>query len=327
LNDDNDPNGNYAPGTDRNLYLEGYSSQNQYSAVETPMYYDQTQTLTVGTPAPVTVGTGPDTIQLNISGDAYLGSPQFTVTVDGTQIGGTLTADANHSLGESQTFNLLGSFGSGPHTVAVQYTNDLYGGTGQDRNLYVDSIRTNGETLKTLDGIYEPVTHQYTTSGVAPITVGSGQHALVANVSEDSYNAQDGSVSDAQFNVLLDGVQVGGTQTVTAQHSGNDSQVVIVLTDLLGPHTLSFQFTNDASDPTGNGAVGTDRNLYVDEIRDGGGVDVLNDHLYSNGMLTYNVVAPYTNVISSTPDTNLPSGPLTHLDYQQSNPMTAWLSH
>jgi hypothetical protein len=254
LNDDNNPAGNYAPGTDRNLYIEGYSAQNQNSGTEVPLYYDQTQNIEVGTPAPQTVGNGPDTIQLNMSGDDYLGSPQFTVSVDGTQVGGTLTADANHSMGESQSFNLMGDFGSGPHVVAVTYTNDLYGGVGQDRNLYVDSIVTNGETLNTQSGIYQNGTSQYTTTGQTALTVGSGQYQIVADVSEDSYSAPDGSV-DAQFNVLVDGVQVGGTQTVTAQHSGNDSQAVIISTDLLGPHTVSFQFINDASDPTGNGAV------------------------------------------------------------------------
>ena len=37
----------------------------------------------------VTVGTGPDSLVLQVSEDAYKGDAQFTVSVDGKQIGGT----------------------------------------------------------------------------------------------------------------------------------------------------------------------------------------------------------------------------------------------
>jgi hypothetical protein len=53
------------------------------------------QSLVVGTaPAPVTVGSGPDTLDLKVNEDAWNGDAQFTVSVDGRQIGGTLTAQA-----------------------------------------------------------------------------------------------------------------------------------------------------------------------------------------------------------------------------------------
>src|SRR5206468_351785 len=42
------------------------------------------------------VGTGPDKLVLNISQDAYQGDAQYTVSVDGKQVGGTLTAHAAH---------------------------------------------------------------------------------------------------------------------------------------------------------------------------------------------------------------------------------------
>ena len=84
------------------------------------------------------VGTGPDSIVLRISEDAYAngdgtsdaqGDAVFTVSVDGKQIGGTLTATASHSAGQEQSFTINGSFGGGDHTVSVDFLNDAWAGT------------------------------------------------------------------------------------------------------------------------------------------------------------------------------------------------------
>ena len=50
-------------------------------------------------PAPVTTGTGSDTLVLSISEDAYHGDAQFTVSVDGKQLGGTFTTTASRAAG------------------------------------------------------------------------------------------------------------------------------------------------------------------------------------------------------------------------------------
>ena len=46
------------------------------------------------TPSPVSVGSGTDTLVLNMAEDPYQGDAQFTVSVDGKQIGGTQTTTA-----------------------------------------------------------------------------------------------------------------------------------------------------------------------------------------------------------------------------------------
>jgi hypothetical protein len=46
---------------------------------------------------------------LRISQDAYQGSAQFTVSVDGTQINGTLTASALRGSGQTDTVTVLAS--------------------------------------------------------------------------------------------------------------------------------------------------------------------------------------------------------------------------
>ena len=94
----------------------------------------------------------------NVAEDAWQGDAQFTVAVDGTQIGGVQTATASHAGGQSQLFNVRGSFAAGSHTVTVNFLNDAYGGTAQtDRNLYVtgatiDGTAVGGATLNEYSG-------------------------------------------------------------------------------------------------------------------------------------------------------------------------------
>jgi hypothetical protein len=112
------------------------------------------------TPGPVSVGSGSDTLVLNMAEDAYQGDAQFTVSVDGNQIGGTQTTTAFVDQGQQQEFDVHGNFGGGDHTVSVNFLNDQIGafypdGTpglppGQwaddttDRNLYVMGMSLNG---------------------------------------------------------------------------------------------------------------------------------------------------------------------------------------
>ncbi len=60
---------------------------------------------------------------LSVSRDAYQGSAQYTVQVDGKQIGGTLTASALHGSGQSDTVTVLGDWSRGNHTATVTFLN------------------------------------------------------------------------------------------------------------------------------------------------------------------------------------------------------------
>ena len=102
---------------------------------------------------PVSTGSGPDTLILNMSEDPYQGDAQFTVSVDGKPVGGTLTTTAITNQGQQQEFDIHGSFGGGSHTVSVAFVNDhigaLYPGTTlavdtTDRNLYVMGLSLDG---------------------------------------------------------------------------------------------------------------------------------------------------------------------------------------
>jgi beta-glucanase (GH16 family) len=246
---------------------------------------------------------GSDQLVLHVSEDAYNGDAQFTVTVDGKQVGGIQTATASHSAGQWQDITLTGAFGSGPHTVAVNFLNDAWAPTaqvgkyaGDDRNLYVQSITLNGETVagtsaeNHADGggwgpAYDAnaavliadgsiLLHTQGTGTTPPVTpppigsdAGTGSSTVILHVSEDAWNG------DAQFVVLVDGQQLGGTQTATANHSAGQWQDVTVNGSFdSGPHTVSVQFINDAW----GGWSGADRNLYVQSV------DINGQHIAGN---------------------------------------------
>ena len=92
-----------------------------------------------------TVGRGSSKLILNISEDYYLGDAQYTISADGNQVGGVLSASALHGSGQDDTVTVLGDWGPGQHQVAIDFLNDAYGGSpSKDRNLYVDGLSYGG---------------------------------------------------------------------------------------------------------------------------------------------------------------------------------------
>jgi len=81
------------------------------------------------------------TLTLHLSEDAWQGNAQFLVSVDGKALNAATAVTALHKDGSMQDFAFIGSFGTGPHDVAVSFLNDAYGGSAAtDRNLYVNAI-------------------------------------------------------------------------------------------------------------------------------------------------------------------------------------------
>jgi hypothetical protein len=223
-----------------------------------------------------------------VSEDAWNGDAQFTVLVDGQQIGGTQTVTASHAAGQWQDITISNSIAAGAHTVAINFINDGWGGTlATDRNMYVQSITINGETLSgssaqdtaangnqaadltaAVMDVNGTATFHSTGTGGSSGTGGTGTvgpSTIVLHVSEDAWNG------DAQFIVKVDGTQVGGVQTATASHAAHAVQDITFTGDFgsQGPGTIDVLFINDAW----GGSAATDRNLYVN------GVDV-NGHSF-----------------------------------------------
>jgi Ca-dependent carbohydrate-binding module xylan-binding len=170
----------------------------------------QTSSAASAAPETITVGSGSDTIALSMSEDAYQGNAQFTVSVDGTQVGDTQTITASHAAGQSQTVNVEGNWGPGQHTVAINFLNDLYDGSpSTDRNLYLNSATIDGTAVTGAQlSLYSSGTQSITavtsttyspgdsggnitTSGNDTVQIGSG--AVTVNASGPSVSVTGGS--------------------------------------------------------------------------------------------------------------------------------------
>ena len=96
-----------------------------------------------------------DVVLVRASGDFYLDDPEFTVVVDGGQVGGTNVVTADRAEGEWQTFAFEGNWGAdGPNEVKIRYGNDVSSGVGKDRNLYVDWVEANGVRHEPTEAVF-----------------------------------------------------------------------------------------------------------------------------------------------------------------------------
>jgi hypothetical protein len=255
----------------------------------------RTPTPATPTPTPSPVATPPtgstdpapasttSTITLDVSEDAYQGDAQFTVQVDGTQVGGVMTASALHGISDSNVFTLTGNWSSAAaHQVQIQFINDAYGGTPTtDRNLYVDSAAFNGAAASgSAATLYNDTTAGFTVGGTTPVASAPAD-TLTVQLAEDAWNG------NAQFSLSIDGKQITTPQDVVASHADATWETFDFAGNLgAGPHTIGISFSNDAY----GGTTSTDRNLYV------GGLDINGQNygsgvtaLMANGTATFNV--------------------------------------
>ena len=230
-----------------------------------------------------TVGTGSDKLVLSMSEDAYQGDAQYTVSVDGKQIGGVQTARSAHGA-STDTLTVQGDWAAGAHTVSVDFLNDLFNGTSStDRNLYINgatydgaavasaqhSLMSTGATAFMFQDVGtaaagstaagsgsasgSPTAPTPSATGPSSTTVGTGSDKLVLSMSEDAYQG------DAQYTVSIDGKQIGGVQTAHSAHGAATDTVTVQGDWATGAHTVSVDFLNDLF----KGTSSTDRNLYI----------------------------------------------------------------
>jgi hypothetical protein len=208
-----------------------------------------------------------DSIALDISQDAWEGDAEFTVKINGQQIGGDYTASALHSSGDAGVFTLTGNWGSGVNDVAVSFINDAYGGSSAtDRNLYVNSISENGVAYGgTNEELRGNGTETFAVGGTTA-TAAAPADTLTLNLSEEAWQG------DSQFVLYIDGRAITTPQVVTALRDANATQTFTVTGNWgAGSHTIGVAFVNDA-----HGTVsGEDRNLFID------GVTVNGSHIFS----------------------------------------------
>lgn len=94
-----------------------------------------------------TIGSGSDQLLLHLSENAYEGDAQFTVSVDGQQVGGVQTVHTERGSG-SDSLLIQGNWAAGTHDFSIDFINDLFGGSASaDRNLYLQDATYNGNAI------------------------------------------------------------------------------------------------------------------------------------------------------------------------------------
>ena len=235
---------------------------------------------------PVAFGDGPDAVTLAIAEDAYQGDAQFTVSIDGQQIGGVQIATALFGAGQAQAFTALGDFGPGPTYVEVDFLNDAYAGTPDtDRNLYVDSITAGGTTANTDAALYS--------AGPADFVIPAA--ATAATATTYTFNGGIGAWTDPASwtpagpppnndtldavvaaipagTVYLDGGTLDGITVQIGSEAADGSPDLVLADSTLGP---AFEIDTVATDQdTGN-------NTYPVVTVEG---TVVNEGTFSNGL-------------------------------------------
>jgi Ca2+-binding RTX toxin-like protein len=242
---------------------------------------------------------------LSISEDAYQGDAQFTVSLDGKQLGGTFTTTALQAAGVSQNFTFRGDWAIGAHAVAVNFLNDAWGGTAAtDRNLYVNAISYDGTATGQSAELAIPGPQSFSVTDTTAVpgaasggtVIGSGSDNIVLTMSEDADGPAGAAGRDAQFTINVDGRQIGGLQSVTASHAAGETQTFTVKGDFaLGQHAIAVTFANNSMTQGDKAAFddGGDRNLYVNSVTyDGQALISATTPIYTSPMTPPNLV-PY----------------------------------
>ena len=248
-------------------------------------------------------GTGPDKLVLRMSGLQWQGDPEFLVTVDGAQVGGVQDVAAQFGP-DTQDFVISGDFGTGAHTVGIQLLDAAQGDEWwQQRALEVQNVSVDGMSVAgggfQMDSNGTSVLGFAAAGWSAPVTtVRAGADTLALTMNEDEWQG------DAAFTVSVDGVQVGGTNTVGAIHGANTQEFDVKGDFGPGAHHVEVDFLND----NWSWFNGADRNLYLKSATfDGatvptGGLALLSQGAQSLDFVAAPSAAPDTLVISAAED-------------------------
>ena len=241
-------NGLSDAGGSRNLYIQGMSYDGTENANDAAnLYGGGSGSFLAGSAVPI--GSGPDSLVLEVSEDPYQGNAQFTVSVDGTQIGGVETIVALKSAGETQAFTFLGDWDTTQHTVTISFVNPLSDANGS-RIMLLQGVSYDGTDCSANTAALSTKGSTSFKIGLIP-TVGSGSDLLVLHIYESAYEG------DAQFTVSVDGTQVGGVETATMLSGGRTEDFDVLGNWGSGQQTVTVNFVNGLSDAGGS------RNLFV----------------------------------------------------------------
>jgi len=172
--------------------------------------------------ADLTAGSGKDTLVLKLSQDFFVGADaQYTVAVDGVQVGGGFSASAVRFSGVDDTLTIKGNWAAGQHVVTVNFLNDAFDSlTQEDRNLYLESATINGEAIAGVSKLIGYGSHSFaalvaTAVIVTPAPDDGGGGSVPAPPTHEvfAYAKGDGARTIANFDVTgagADTLKIGG---------------------------------------------------------------------------------------------------------------------
>ena len=225
--------------------------------------------------APVIVGEGAETLALNVSERGQSAGAEFTVDVDGSQIGGIQTTVADFVSGSSRPFNVRGNFGPGSHSVTVNYlnaSNSLLNISGASIDGSV--VPSSALTLSNIgSGSFSFMAPGPTSIGMT--VIGTGPDTLALGLSQSGLSTN--------FTIAIDGNQVGGIQTVTANSLIGQTQTLDIKGSFgSGPHTATIDYLNAAKATL----------ALTSATIDGSSLSIGSGVLNSNGMFSFVFKAP-----------------------------------
>ena len=177
---------------------------------------------------------------LKVCEGAYEGDARFTVSVDGTPVGGTETATL---LGATEDFTFLGNWGSGQHSVVVDFTNGL-SDAGGSRNLFIEGMSYDGTAVS-------GSTANLWGGGTASFTVGTAvaQAASSDTIQVTAANVAAGSTSSLSFvssgnsdgtvSTASTGSAVTGTDILAAAAASTDTSTQVTAASFPVPETTT----------------------------------------------------------------------------------------
>jgi hypothetical protein len=134
--------------TDRNLYVSSANFDGNPVAMN-PIAQMSAGTAAIAIPAISNPAvSNPGILTIHMAEDAFQGDAQFTLAINGTQIGGSQAVTAINGKA-TQAFSFADTLAA-TQDIAVSFTNDLYDPTSSspgDRNLYVARAEFNGVAL------------------------------------------------------------------------------------------------------------------------------------------------------------------------------------
>jgi hypothetical protein len=224
---------------------------------------------------------GRSVIRVGLSQDAYEGNAQFQIMLNGKPLGEVLESSGSRSNGDIHYVEYVVDVPVGENDITVRFLNDHFGGRAdRDRNLYVESIEVNGESVGEAEALFwnrdasfrfkqaaapQPAQSEQVApppvpnvpSPPAATTLGTGPDTLRLALSADVWNGAP------EYVLYVNGALLGGRQSVGAERALGDMSYIDVRGAFNGgANELLVRFLNDAW----GGTPDTDRNLYVEAV-------------------------------------------------------------